>query len=994
MNRLYRFEWLALAFLVIIAIVSWSGALAQSEQQNVTPGLDVVIVLDQSGSMRNTDPTNRRIESIRYIIDYLYFDNTLVEPERTNRVAVIEFGDDAQVLLPFTELKNSEIADEAKSSIVAKVLSSTDGETDVQAALEQTRQLLPAELDSTVVENGGLRKRMLIVVTDGQPQFFCNNSPTPSFRTMFDKCIKPVYLDNGLVATTPMYVIGFNIDEEKWDALEPFWKEIAFFTERIDTVDELNQVIVEQICRVANPESGERACKLQDIGYHFIPPYARTVTFSFFKYQPNTKITLDDPQKKRILPNSDGVDYRFSSNRDETYIIPYPEFGCWKSQRDGAGKADVFTQVILNNLTLTEPKTAHPQPLPLTLKFELRDENGNLVPEYDDLPISFDAKLTSTDFEQPITITKVSDGLYQLTSEIYLPQAGDYILELIGRVDIPPQPNCLSNTETVEVFRSRYSIPVYKPSLVLTSPTPHLQYIPSQILEFVFLDSEGNLIELFDTAPKEIVLEARAPSGIVVPLPNAQRTENTFQIPANQPFVLPETGTYEIIAKIFDDKGNLVFESGLPYIQAINLDVKVPGPYWPVNANVGRVEVQLLDTNNNPVAADPAYPLKMRAFWQDGAGLMEQTELQEVLPNTGLYRAMTDWLVQDVATYELILEGYFVDSSGRESRAFELTYPVQSSDTIPFFKVLHPEQGGYYNLYQGILPIPSPQLAEVQLLLVNQPQIMKDLLVSDPNKTITVTVEGPSGRIALANSALTLSNDGKTLQASFDELRTAGTYTMTFFINNTLRSGEQIDGAWEPIIVSFQRETPWWVIMLWVIVSAAIIGGLAFAIWQWVDNYVLKPRLKGKLFFEYALNQSILTYSLSKLGCNRKRISGKELEPTLGIEYIEVRRVDSGSNAGKTAGGSRPGAPSTENVCIEITIQQRPPAPTQPTKPVNAASPTVPKSTIQKSSVGKEPTMHGAKFAATRLCLTTGNKQIMGLKTFPDGKSYQIRYGE
>lgn len=983
-----RSRLILLALFLLGGLALWASqkpARAENTHQGIeaASGLDVVFLLDQSGSMANTDPQNRRIETLKYILDYLFFDNTLVDETRRNRAAVIEFGDLAEVLLPFTDLKNAEVVEAAKNRLRARNMSGaegTAGETDVEEALKLARRLLSPETDGFTKQKGGLRSRLIVLLTDGVPQFACQGAETPSYVFMFDKCIYPAYA--AFDGTAPLYVIGFNIINETdrgWQMVEPLWLNIARFARRVDSVNEINKVLVEQLCLETN-NADARGCRLQDMGYHFIPPYARAVTFSFFKYQPNTTIQLFGPDGKLDQTST----RQSSSSRDELYVANYPAFGCWRSDRIGQGKVDVFTQIILNSLSLVEPRVAHPRALPLNLKLELKDDQGQMVDEYPELPIEFEAYLINQEgVSQTVSIRKTEVGLYANDTPIYLGQAGDYTLMVSAWVNIPPQINCQSDTTRLQVFRNSYQIPVYEPDVLVLQSQPHLQYRPVSDLVLGFVNANGELLPLPENMPRTLQVEARAPSGAILPLPEAVRqANNTFRIA--QPFVLPETGEYAIVARVLDSTGQAVFSDEGTFAQAVNIKVKTPGSTWPLGLPVNQVDVQLLDLQNQPVAGDLAYPLTLKASWQGSGPEIYETWLTEVVTGSGRYTATAmDWDAQEAAPYQMQIEGFITDASGAQTQVLAFTLPVRASETLPYFVVREPLAGSEYNLYWGVLPIFDTQPVGVELVLVNQPQVMADLLRDDPNRTVTVSVVGPDGLTLVPNQPLTLDSSGKRLQANLEGLNVPGTYTMTVYVANTPRTGESVEGAWLPITVSFTRVVPWWVSAIWALTLLILAGVAGFFSWQLADNYLLQPRLRGQLIFETGPQAPPLaTVNLAQYGRNRVRIPGRQINPSLNIDYIFVRRVDAGDQGKKPAA---PGAANVDNTTVEVTVWM---------KPAQASSYTPPASTTPA------PTPAASKPAQAKSLEIPGKKIRMknahssSLMRGYDNKQFQIRYDQ
>ncbi len=115
---------------------------------------DVVIALDSSGSMRQAfffgnDPWGRRRKAARKLVDRL---------SASDRVAIVDFDEDAEVLLPLTPLSSADARKRAKQAIGAV---DSSGGTNLDAGLS-------ASLDALAATRGDGRDKHVIFLSDGQ----------------------------------------------------------------------------------------------------------------------------------------------------------------------------------------------------------------------------------------------------------------------------------------------------------------------------------------------------------------------------------------------------------------------------------------------------------------------------------------------------------------------------------------------------------------------------------------------------------------------------------------------------------------------------------------------------------------------------------------------------------------------------------------------------------------------------------------------------------
>jgi Ca-activated chloride channel homolog len=113
------------------------------------PVKDIVLIIDNSGSMKETDPNQDRYTAAKNLINRM---------DEDNRVSVMVFDHATTLLQPFTRVKNQETKDE----IIAEIdgLAATDGGTDISLALEDTMTHIQESHDAG-------RSAMVIMLSDG-----------------------------------------------------------------------------------------------------------------------------------------------------------------------------------------------------------------------------------------------------------------------------------------------------------------------------------------------------------------------------------------------------------------------------------------------------------------------------------------------------------------------------------------------------------------------------------------------------------------------------------------------------------------------------------------------------------------------------------------------------------------------------------------------------------------------------------------------------------
>jgi Ca-activated chloride channel family protein len=123
------------------------------------PVEDVVLAIDVSGSMLETDPTNERFKAAKSLVDMM---------KDGQRVGIVVFDHVAFTALPLTSLVNP--ADRQKVHNLIDTLRTQEGGTDIGAALAESIQQVDAK-----------RKAMVILLSDGFSEFDMLTS-TQSYR--------------------------------------------------------------------------------------------------------------------------------------------------------------------------------------------------------------------------------------------------------------------------------------------------------------------------------------------------------------------------------------------------------------------------------------------------------------------------------------------------------------------------------------------------------------------------------------------------------------------------------------------------------------------------------------------------------------------------------------------------------------------------------------------------------------------------------------------
>ncbi|KAA9004715.1 VWA domain-containing protein [Paenibacillus spiritus] len=149
-QRYLGLSWklLPLAVALLLGVGSLTEFIYELNFGGSKPVKDIVLVIDDSGSMSQSDPSNRRYEAARELIASMDGDN---------RVAVVSFSDEAAVAQPLIRLKGNN-----RERVLAAIggLSTTDGGTNLRGALAEAMNVITGA-------SGKERGAMVILLSDG-----------------------------------------------------------------------------------------------------------------------------------------------------------------------------------------------------------------------------------------------------------------------------------------------------------------------------------------------------------------------------------------------------------------------------------------------------------------------------------------------------------------------------------------------------------------------------------------------------------------------------------------------------------------------------------------------------------------------------------------------------------------------------------------------------------------------------------------------------------
>ncbi len=184
-------------------------------------GVDILMLMDESGSMKKLDPNRFAEQAAQLLADLSQLFNQEV------RVAVVAYGDGAKILMPFTPLDSA-------APKLGSVLSKLDRNapiTDIRSGLEVGYDLLNSRKEK--------RKAFVVIITDGA----LSEADIPQGENIYDykrKCLS--IAGNYNLMSWPIYTIAFTTQTNLYRQLARATGGEYFETKPEDVPDTYRQI--------------------------------------------------------------------------------------------------------------------------------------------------------------------------------------------------------------------------------------------------------------------------------------------------------------------------------------------------------------------------------------------------------------------------------------------------------------------------------------------------------------------------------------------------------------------------------------------------------------------------------------------------------------------------------------------------------------------------------------------------------------------------------
>lgn len=467
-NRVFPLLWLAIASLIVSLALLAQAIPVSSQAALDAPGVDLLFLVDQSGSMGGEDAGSTahpdandrlglRFEAPQDFVKLIAEDRVQnIHPGAIHRVALIDFGDQPAPRLGWTQIA-PESWDELRGLISSlnsddlapgRYLTNNLGNTNFQAAFEEVARAF-AQLPS---EDSGQRVRAIVVLTDGQP---CvppaptpepapdQPTPTPGYAA---PCLSPTEhmakLQSDIRQQFPgedykIFTVAMNDSRDNyWDSMRGYWDSITGGrAQKIASNADVGPAfhrIWKELGNALPSGDGERTVISEPVlpGPVVVPPYLDTISFTLFKQRPEETLEVRDAANQLLTMELPDVDESGENIYKITVFRPKP--GLWRVSTSGSSDdVDIEMRAVAAQGFLRSPTTSQVQYVPTTIEWQLLDSRGQPLPDYGDVQYRLNPAVTvrvNGETAGPVALDYKGDSTYAAT---FTPlQSGIHTIEM------------------------------------------------------------------------------------------------------------------------------------------------------------------------------------------------------------------------------------------------------------------------------------------------------------------------------------------------------------------------------------------------------------------------------------------------------------------------------------------------------------------------------------------------------------------------------------
>ena len=296
---------------------------------NTRTGMDVVLVLDSSGSMKQSDPKRMRVEAAKMFVTLL---------DEKDRVAIVSFSGKAETkanLLSLNTIKN-----EKQLLKTIENISASGAHTNIHDALNEGYGLL---------KRSKRKEKILVLMSDGKMDVGAREKDLLLLERTLDVLTPALARKN-----IKVYSIAFT-ENSYMPLLKLAAKDTNGHFSLLKSANGIHQVFENIFERSKNPDM----LPLQEDSF-IVDDSVNEITVVASKFLPNSVISLENPSGEDFSEESENPTVKwFNAKKFDLITIKNPEPGYWRIKfSEGGNKAYILTNLQLE----TEASKTEVQP--------------------------------------------------------------------------------------------------------------------------------------------------------------------------------------------------------------------------------------------------------------------------------------------------------------------------------------------------------------------------------------------------------------------------------------------------------------------------------------------------------------------------------------------------------------------------------------------------------------------------------------------------------
>lgn len=497
-------------------------------------GLDVTILIDQSGSMWKSPRNDQYAHRIGQSKNLIYRLAEHVEGTPfVHQVSVIDFGDNPTVALSayvirFDPTDPGGALRDTKTVVERAVAERPLGNTNTPEAM---RLSLAEYAKMAAAQGSNGRRRVMLIITDGRPDL--PGRTLPDLQAGVRSQTQALKGEN-----VELWVVGLNDASNYWNAGDgSFWESVTTQPGHARLAESASAKIFTIMQDIADDWLGSKSAALNGDEYE-CPPYLRRIVFSVNMGQPRSAVGVVNPDGQDIPASSGGP--ATNPGNFARFVVDDPKVGVYKIKRDPTRSYGWRVEETAADIKRLSPAGATGLEAPARILFQARTSQGTpleVLPEY---PLSGVIVVTPPS-GTAVELKTEYQGSGKFSARWQPPALGTYRVRLKGLVK-------LKNGSEVDIFESNAAS--YDEALVVSDLRPlfvrfvepdpvngfrMLRPRDEMALKFVVVDAKGNkvsnLADLVSDPASWLRLERVDQSGAPLsgpPLPLSAAADGTF----------------------------------------------------------------------------------------------------------------------------------------------------------------------------------------------------------------------------------------------------------------------------------------------------------------------------------------------------------------------------------------------------------------------------------------------------------------------------------